>query len=366
MNEILLKTRKLAIGYRRGEQQRLLADDIEIGLRSGELYCLVGPNGAGKTTLLRTLAGILPALDGQVLIHGLKLKYDAADTEWMAVQRLSPRQLAKRISIVLTEKVEVGYLSAYALVALGRYPYTDWSGRLTRRDEEVIHWALQAVDATNLEHRSIHELSDGERQKVFIARALAQEPDIMILDEPTAFLDLPHRVEIMHSLRNLARSLNQAILMSTHDLDLALRMADKLWMLPLGGKLEEGAPEDLVLSGAMERAFGTLDPQRKSAEFDRRSGTFNLASENGKSISLKGEGLTATWTARALRRAGYRVVHSRSEKTKVPLIDIKTREGESTWQLYEEQKMIDTFYSIAEMMDFFRFYKNGKHDSRNI
>jgi iron complex transport system ATP-binding protein len=194
-------------------------------------------------------------------------------------------------------------MSAATLVSLGRHPFTDWTGRLSPRDVEAVRAAMAAVGIEALACRPVYELSDGERQKVMIARALAQDPRVMILDEATAFLDLPRRVEFMHLLRRLAPAGRRAILLSTHDLDLALRCADRLWLLPPGGPLQQGAPEDLVLTDAFAAAFPDAEVQ-----FDKESGAFKRASENRGVISLHGEDVAAMWTYRALERAGFRVV----------------------------------------------------------
>jgi iron complex transport system ATP-binding protein len=237
----VLSTRNLAIGY----GKRVLASDIDASLRAGELTCLIGPNGTGKSTLLRTLAGMQAPLVGRVAIND------------QDVHRLPAQALAKRLSVVLTERVDVGSLSAYALVALGRYPYTDWTGRLTAHDEDRVMWAMRQTGCFELAPRHVHELSDGERQRVMIARALAQEPQAILLDEPTAFLDLPGRVEVMHLLHRLARETERAILLSTHDLDLALRYADRLWLMGKGGVFTQGAPDALKASGDIACVFHT-------------------------------------------------------------------------------------------------------------
>ncbi len=288
MSAIMLETERLSIGYapRRGPR-RVVAADLNLALHAGEVVCLLGPNGVGKSTLLRTLVGMQPGLAGRVLLDGADLA------------TLGPRDLARRLSVVLTERIEVGQLSAYALVALGRHPHTDWTGRLTIRDEEVTRWALEAVGAADLAQRQVHELSDGERQRVMVARALAQEPLLMVLDEPTAFLDLPRRVEMMRLLRRLARETNRALLLSTHDLDLALRSADALWLLAPGGGLHSGAPEDLVLGGAFEATFASA-----GIGFDRRQGSFQVHPPANHRVRLVGDGLVGVWTARALERAG--------------------------------------------------------------
>jgi len=303
--EPLLETRGLAIGYplRRG-QRRVVAEDIDVGLRPGELVCLLGPNGAGKSTLLRTLAGIQRPLHGQVRLLGADL------------HDLDPRDLARRLSLVLTERIDVGALTARAVVALGRHPHTDWTGRLGPADEVVVTEALAAVGATALAPRLVTELSDGERQKVLIARALAQEPRLMLLDEPTAFLDLPRRVEIMSLLHRLAREGGRGILLSTHDLDLALRSADRLWLLPPGGPLRAGIPEALVLDGAFQATF----PSDEVA-FDPYSGHFKLRGSARGHVDLIGDGLAALWTGRALEREGF-VVNGREGRQAAVRVEV--------------------------------------------
>ena len=292
----VLRAENLTIGYRlarRGE--RSVATGLNLQMEAGEMVCLLGPNGAGKSTLMRTIAGLQPALSGAVWLHGAKL------------DSLSAAERARRLSIVLTDRVDVGNLSAFGLVSLGRHPYTDWSGGLTENDQTVVHWALGAVGAAQLAHRPVLELSDGERQKVLIARALAQEPRLILLDEPTAFLDLPRRVEMMGMLRTLARETGRAILLSTHDLDLALRSADRLWLLGGDGLLHQGAPEDLVLSGAFERAFAS-----ERVNFDTFSGSFRMEQPAAGIVHLHGEGLARRWTERALEREGFCVDEDRA------------------------------------------------------
>jgi iron complex transport system ATP-binding protein len=193
-------------------------------------------------------------------------------------------------------------LTAASVVALGRHPYTDWSGRLNAGDQAIVRQAITAVGATALAERQIGELSDGERQKIMIARALAQQPAVMILDEPTAFLDLPRRVEIMQLLSGLAHEDERAILLSTHDLDLALRSADRIWLMSSDGSLKTGAPEDLILSGAFEAAF-----RAEGVNFDATTGAFRVGGDTRAKIHLHGNDLFAIWTRRALERAGFDV-----------------------------------------------------------
>lgn len=265
-NELLLAANNLSIGYSGNNREGALARGLDLQLRAGEFSCLLGPNGAGKTTLLRSLCGALPALSGSILLQGEDLN------------GISLRERARRISATLSGAAPAGWMEVRALVALGRHPYSGWLGRLDNTDRERIEWALEAVGAATLAERRIGELSDGERQKVTIARALAQETPVLLLDEPTAHLDLPNRMEIMAMLRRLAHECNKAILLSTHDLDLALRQADRLWLLGAGGELNEGEPEDLVRSGALAKTFS-----HEALRWEELCGHFRQPSEEAQS-----------------------------------------------------------------------------------
>ena len=335
MSDAILTTHNLAIGYKTSRQIfRNVASNINVSLQPGELVCLLGPNGAGKSTLLRTLAGMQPPIQGEVRLLGDD------------VYKLAPQELAKRLSLVLTEKVDVGMLSAYTLVTLGRYPYTDWWGKLSQEDEAIATWAIKSVGAVHLAQRNVSELSDGERQKIMIARALAQSPIVIILDEPTAFLDLPRRVEIMQLLRQLARETNQAILLSTHDLNLALRLADKVWLLASDGTLHVGAPEDLVLSGAFADTF-----RSEGVEFDISSGEFHLNTPRLGEINLVGQGIAAMWTTRALQRRGFQVTQSGNSPISVEVI---SEPGSVFWRTTNSEAVY-IHYSLYELVKFLDF-----------
>ena len=289
-----LTTHALTTGYAaRGRPARVVSTALDLTLSAGELVCLIGPNGAGKSTLMRTLAGLQAPISGRVLLRG------------QDVTTLSPAQIAAQISLVLTERPPLGIMTVYELVALGRLPHTDWSGRLTADDEAAVRWALAAVGGEALSGRQVDELSDGERQKVMIARALAQGHTLMLLDEPTAFLDLPRRVEVMRLLRRLSREAGCAVLISTHDLELALRSADRLWLMAAGGQLHHGTPEDLILTGTFGAVFGA-----EGVEFDVQTGAFKLHTAQAAPVGLlntAADPLIAFWTRRALERAGYAV-----------------------------------------------------------
>jgi len=251
-----LVLREAAVGYRHRGAGTVL-DGVTVSARPGGLTALLGPNGAGKSTLLRTIAGLQPPLGGEFLL-------DAAD-----LTALGPEQRARLLAVVLTERIEVGLLSAWELAALGRHPHTGRGGALRPADRAVVATALASVGADHLTARPVGELSDGERQRVLIARALAQEPRLLLLDEPTAFLDAPSRVSVTGLLRRLARDRDMIVVTSTHDVDLALRVADHVWLLDGRGGLRCGTPAELVASGAIGSAFDSDE-----LRFDAAAGTF--------------------------------------------------------------------------------------------
>jgi ABC-type cobalamin/Fe3+-siderophores transport system ATPase subunit len=239
-----LEFRDLAIGYRSRRRTSTVAAGLAAVARRGELTVLLGPNGCGKSTLIRTICGLQPALGGQVVLDGTSVADTPAD------------RLARRVGVVLTDRVDPGLLSARELTALGRIPYLGLTGRLTRDDHRIVEQSLDAVDARHLADRPVADLSDGERQRVLTARALAQRPEVLVLDEPTAFLDVPSRTGLIQMLRRLAREQGLTVVMSTHDLELALRVADRAWLLGPDGTLVDGSPDELVRSGHVDAVFG--------------------------------------------------------------------------------------------------------------
>jgi len=289
MRKIKLSASSLGIGY--AQAPAMLVQNLNLALYSGELVCLLGPNGVGKSTLMRTLCGLQNSLKGKIEIMGKPLS------------TLSAQARAKYFAVVLTERLQLGPFRVRDLVGLGRYPHSTGFGRLNVHDQEVIEWAMQCTDIASIQACHVNELSDGQNQRVMIARALAQEPQLLFLDEPTAFLDLPARVEVTKLLKHLARSTQKAILMSTHDLDLALGVADRIWLLGTDGTLESGAPEDLVLSKAFERVFCGKD-----IIFDRKRGTFKSRQDFSGVIGLQGKGLARFWTEHALEREGFKII----------------------------------------------------------
>lgn len=254
-----LEVRNATVGYQRRGRTTTVLRGVNLTARAGELTALLGPNGTGKSTLLRTIAGLLPPLAGSIRLGGTELS------------GLSPEQRARRVAVVLTERVSPGMLTAWEVAALGRYPHTGPTGALRSTDRAVVASALTAVQADHLADRLLSELSDGERQRVLIARALAQEPALLLLDEPTAFLDAPSRVSVTGLLHRLARERGIAVVTSTHDVDIALRVADHIWLLDRSRSLRCGYPTALITSGAVGHAFDSHE-----LCFDPTSGTFLL------------------------------------------------------------------------------------------
>ena len=330
MTHPVLETRKLAIGHRGHGNRVTLARDLDLAIQPGAFVCLLGPNGSGKSTLIRTLCGMRAPMSGECRLHGVPL------------DNLPPRRRARNISVVLTEIPPFGMMDAYSLVALGRHPYSGWLGGLSDDDHRSITAALDAVRARKLADRPVAELSDGERQRIAIARALAQEATFLLLDEPTAFLDLPRRVELMTLLRDLSRRREMGILLATHDLDLALRFADRLWLLGDEGRLVDGYPEALALGGKFAEIFasGNLD-------WDHRLGAFRAHREPCLKVDLQGEGPALEWTRRALERLGFGVAKG-AERTAMA-VRVYHNGTVPNWELRQEEQA-HHFTSIAELI----------------
>ncbi len=250
----VLQAGDLSIGYTfSGTGPLVLARNLNLSVQSGQVIGLLGPNGSGKSTLLRTLAGLQPVISGTVRVMG------------QIIRSSQVRQTAKMISVVLTDRIEVKNLTVHQLVSMGRYPYTDWLGRSAEDDERRVSIALEQVRMQSFATRFFNELSDGEQQRALLAKALVQDTPLIILDEPTAHLDLPNRISIMRLLRNLADQTGKSILFSTHDLDLAVQNSDRLWLLQKGGTLVDGRPGELMTGKAFEDTFTDgIDPMDKA------------------------------------------------------------------------------------------------------
>lgn len=277
----------LETGYSNKSGVVIITRNINASLYSGELTCLLGPNGAGKSTLLKTLTAFLPPVKGKIFIKGKPLTdYTAPD-------------IAKLIGIVLTEKPNLENMTVEELVALGRSPYTGFWGRMDSEDSRIVAEAIRMVGVEDLKARRVNTLSDGERQKVMIAKAIAQETPIVFLDEPTAFLDYPSKVEIMQLLQRLAKERGMTIFLSTHDMDMALQIADRVWLVDKKYGVSVGSSEDLAISGDLEKYF-----KRDGIEFDMVTGLFQIRHKLNRSVKITGKGVYYDMAVKALARQG--------------------------------------------------------------
>ena len=289
MKETTIRLRDLSIGYPDKHNTKRVAEHLNASIHSGELTCLLGTNGVGKSTLLRTLSAFQPPLGGTIDLLDRPLStYD-------------DRQLATVIGVVLTEKSDIRNMTVEELVGLGRSPYTGFWGTLKESDRKIVHEAIARVRIEPLTQRMVHTLSDGERQKVMIAKALAQETPIIFLDEPTAFLDFPSKVEVMQLLHNLTHTLQKTVFMSTHDLELALQIADKIWLMDRTNGIAIGTPEDLSLEGKLSSFFS-----RKGITYDTETGFFRIDTDYRREIYLHGHGSRYAMVRKALQRNGIR------------------------------------------------------------
>lgn len=324
----MLEVDNLSIGYERGKQESFVVQErLSFSISEGEMICLLGPNGCGKSTLLRTLSGLQPSFGGSIRIKNRELS------------EIKPRERALLISLVLTESVGIQNINVYELLSLGRNPYTGFLGLLTKNDRQIIDNALHLVQMTNYREQALSALSDGERQRVMIAKALVQDTPVIFLDEPTAHLDLPNRVEIMLLLHHLARTTGKTIIISTHELELALQIADRVFLMRKKAGIKAAIPEDLVVSGALQEVF-----ESSSIKFDPYTGSFRMNHRGETKVSLisKGEGFRTVWTEKALIRNGF-FIHSDAD------IRIRVNERREEWEL-DINNSSEIFHSIGELL----------------
>ncbi|MEW6657997.1 MAG: ABC transporter ATP-binding protein [Thermodesulfobacteriota bacterium] len=284
---VVMKMQDLGVGY----DHKAVVSHITQEIRQGQFVSLLGPNGAGKTTILRTLARLLAPQKGTVFLDGKNL------------QDYRQEELARTLAVVLTERNFFGMFTGFDFVALGRYPHTGFLGRLQAKDIQKTQEALQMVNAADLAGRNFHELSDGERQKLLLARALAQEPEIIILDEPTIHLDLKHRLEVMTILRRFCRHQGISVIASLHDVDIASKVSDIVAMVRDSRIIGWGEPED-ILTEAMVTHLYELD----AASYDRWLGAIEMKGDgaSGKVFVVAGGG-TGTVIYRLLAKRGFAV-----------------------------------------------------------
>ncbi|NCB06697.1 MAG: ABC transporter ATP-binding protein [Bacteroidia bacterium] len=320
-----IELKNLSVGYEQpGRIPLEILKGVNFSAAQSEMVALIGCNGIGKSTLLRTLAGFQNYFSGQIKINQTELN------------QLGPKEMARIMSFVSTENIRVANMTVFDLVAFGRYPYTNWLGRLTPTDCRKVNEAIEKVGLRGFENRQITRISDGERQRAMIARAVAQDTPVIFLDEPTAFLDVSNKYEIFHLLQVLTKERGKTIVLSTHDLNIALREVDKLWIITESGTYQ-GAPEDAVLNGWLNQLF-----RNDNVGFDMQEGEYFFKKEFKAKVKVEGEGLNLTWTLRALNRLGYQIVVKAEPDFFVTI-------QENSWLLKTKKETV-VFQSIYDLL----------------
>ncbi|MEA3444358.1 MAG: ABC transporter ATP-binding protein [Bacteroidota bacterium] len=335
-----IRLKNLNVGFGQGAKQSVVLSDLNLQVKPGETIALLGLNGSGKSTLLRSIARLQPLLSGNIFINDIELN------KWPG------KDLARRLSFVSTEIINNNNLHVFDLVALGRFPHTNWSGKLSVNDREIIYDALSSVEISKYAYTRFNELSDGEKQRAMIARALAQDTPIIILDEPTAFLDLPHKYEIFRLLQEQSLSKGKSIIIAIHDINIAISEADKIWLASEGG-IVEGAPEDLIIDHTIDSVFG-----KGKAVFDFTSGSFKVPRKHSKSIYLQAAEYDATWTKRALERLGFKVDCNKAGDLSVAINQFENR---LIWELTigDRKKTYNTIYDLSLTLKTLKFDNYG-------
>lgn len=331
---IILGIRDLYIGYGQysGQKEGIVYGPLNTEIYTPEMIGIIGRNGIGKSTLLRTLTGIQRAISGTVMIRGQE------------ISKISRSDRARLISYVSTEAVHFQNLRVRELVTMGRFPYTNWLGKLTKADTDVIDDSVEQTGICHLLEKPVYQLSDGERQKVMIARALAQDTPVIILDEPTAFLDLPARHETIRLLNNLSRQKCKLIIFSTHDLSIAMDEVDKLWLMTGDGMLE-GAPEDLLMNQGFRKLFNNSD-----LDFDSGSLAFRYSRDLKKRVRILADEENFIFTRKAMERIGFKALKNEDTAYTITVI---SDHGSPAWQVTGPGTE-RSFNSIYQLTSFFQ------------
>jgi len=331
--EKIIALNNAMIGYKaKTHSVNVVKSDISVYALKGELVALIGGNGVGKSTLLRTIAGFQPSMGGDVLIRGKQ------------VNAYREKELALIMSFVSTEIIRVPNLSVFDLVSLGRYPHTNWFGKLLDEDRHIVEEAIKSVGLKGYENRMVNCISDGERQKAMIARTLAQNTDVIVLDEPTAFLDLSNKYEIVHILHELASEKGKTILFSTHDLTTAIAESDRMWVM-LNDSVEQGSPEDLILNGDFASLFHS-----EHLFFDQEKGDFRIRKQTKRKAIVRGQGLAVDWTIKALERNGFEIIDSDTTSDGATYVTIDVVYPEWTVMHQEQTAKFDSLLSVCRYL----------------
>ncbi|MGO0883669.1 ABC transporter ATP-binding protein [Clostridioides difficile] len=279
----MLRTNNLSVGY----DKKVVVSDINIEVKNGEILCLLGSNGAGKTTILRSLSKLITPIKGEIYLNDVDIKH------------ISRKTLSKKMALVLTNRLLGDLMTVQDVVNMGRYPYTGFFGNLSKKDLMMVDDSLESVNAIHLKKRYFDELSDGEKQKVLVARALVQEPEIIILDEPTTHLDIKHRLELMNILKKLSKEKSISVILSLHEIDIALKSCDKVALVKNNKVIAYGQPEDMVDENMINSLY-ELDDKN----FNSLLGAVEISNKSKNEVFIIGGGGKATPIYRAFTKRG--------------------------------------------------------------
>ena len=323
-----LKTINLSIGYQTDKTQTLIMKDVNICALEAEVVAIIGSNGAGKTTLLKTLAHILRALKGDIEWNGLNLS------------KINNDEKARILSFISTDSANLGAISVKEFIALGRFPYTNWLGQLKKNDLKLINFAAEILQIKKFLDKNISELSDGQKQKISIARAIVQDTPVILLDEPAAFLDVENKFSLMQILSNLSKKHKKTIIYSTHDLELALQSADKIWLFTKN-EIFQGAPEDLVRNENIQNLFSD------KLYFDKKSFSFKQKIYRENTISVPPEDDNFDLIVHTANRIGYNI--DVNAKLKVHTVNKIIQITDNDKKVYDCQN----YYMLAQKLKTF-------------
>lgn len=279
----MLRTNNLSVGY----DKKVVVSDINIEVKNGEILCLLGSNGAGKTTILRSLSKLITPIRGEIYLNDADINH------------ISRKTLSKKMALVLTNRLLGDLMTVQDVVNMGRYPYTGFFGNLSKKDLIMVDDSLESVNALHLKKRYFDELSDGEKQKVLVARALVQEPEIIILDEPTTHLDIKHRLELMNILKKLSKEKSISVILSLHEIDIALKSCDKVVLVKNNKVIAYGQPEDMVDENMINSLYELEDKN-----FNSLLGAVEISNKSKNEVFIIGGGGKATPIYRAFTKRG--------------------------------------------------------------
>lgn len=284
MKNIYIETQKLSVGY----NGKVLLSDIELRVKKGEILVLIGPNGAGKSTILKNIIREMQPVSGNIFIKGKNIK------------DFTNRQYAKTISVVLTEKIKTEMMTCRDVVAMGRYPYTNYFGRLTKEDEKIVTNSLEKVSALDIADKDFSQISDGQRQRIMLARAICQKPEVIVLDEPTSFLDIRHKIELLDILQEMAVKEQVAVIVSLHEIELAEKIADYVMCVGADRTIEFGRPKDIFTDSRICSLYGL-----QKGMYNCLYGSTELKRPRGRSrVFVSGGAGTGICIYRELQRMG--------------------------------------------------------------